>query len=343
MPSLLGPPRQSPREPWRWALLPLSLAGHGVGAALLVALTSLTAAPRPPKPPERRPVTMRRLDSRQWAANRGARAAPRPERPAPPDPQGQVVDVAPGNDRAPVESKYVAETNNQVKNETRAREQSRTWSRATPRTQENPELQPSAKGAVAESSAPPASAVSLTQSLLGRRTLPSLLPELSSGTGSSEPSTEPVGTESGSEASGSDTTEGGGAPNDALDVPEGDGTFLNTREWKYAAFFNRVKQAVSAKWDPNGRLRRRNEGLGSATRITVMHVSLRPDDSLADLYVGQSSGVDVLDAEAMSAFEKAAPFGNPPAGLVKDGFVRFTFGFHVTNEGLAAPSPFRFR
>jgi len=306
-------------------------------------LSWATSKPRPPKPPERRPVNLRRLDSRQWSANRGARAAQLPERPVPLHPEGQVVDVAPGNERKADDAKYLATTNNRVLKETRAREQTRTWSRATPSTQANPEAQPSAKGTPTTSSTPAASGVSLTQSLLGRRAPSLLLPESAGGANEAEPSTEPVGTASGSQASGTEMTEGGGAPNDDLDVPQGDGTFLNTREWKYAAFFNRVKQGVSAKWDPNGRLRQRNENLGTATRITVMSVTLKPDGSLADLFVAQSSGVDVLDAEAMTAFEKAAPFANPPPALVEQGYIRFSFGFHVSHEGLAMPRPFRFR
>ncbi len=343
MASLLTPSRDTPRDLRPWLALPLSLLGHGLALGGLMLLWWATATPRPVKPPAPRPVSLRRIDSRQWAANRSARTAPAPERPAPVRPDGQVVDVAPGNERRAEDAKYLATTDNRVMKETRAREQSRTWSRATPKTQPNPEALPSAKGEA--SGAPPPSAVSLAESFLGRRSAPSLLfPDtLSAGSGT-EPSTAPVGTESGSSAGDTaSTTEGGGAPNDHLDVAEGDGTFLNTREWKYAAFFNRVKQAVSAKWDPNGRLRHRNENLGAQTRVTVMQVTLRPDGTLADLYVAQSSGVDGLDAEAMSAFEKAAPFSNPPPGLVEQGFIRFGFGFHVTNEGLAMPRPFRFR
>ena len=343
MASLLAPSRRSSAEVWPWLAVPLSLVGHVVAIGLLLLLSWATSKPRPPKPPERRPVSLRRLDSRQWSANRGARASPFPERPVPIHPEGQVVDVAPGNERKADDAKYLAATNNRVMNETRAREQTRTWSRATPKTQANPEAQPSAKGAVAASSAPVASGVSLTQSLLGRRAPSLLVPSSTGGNSETEPSTEPAGTESGAQASGTEMTEGGGAPNDNLDVPEGEGTFLNTREWKYAAFFNRVKQGVSAKWDPNGRLRQRNENLGIATRITVMTVTLKPDGSLADLFVSQSSGVDVLDAEAMSAFEKAAPFANPPPGLVEQGFIRFSFGFHVSHDGLAMPRPFRFQ
>ncbi|MCU0700514.1 MAG: TonB family protein [Myxococcaceae bacterium] len=343
MPSLLTPTRPERTERWPWLAVPLSLLGHALGVAAFLFLSWATSPPRPVKPAERRPVTLRRIDSRQWAANRSARSAQLPERPAPTRPEGQVVDVAPGNDVRPDEAKYVATTDNRVMKETRAREQTNTWSRATPKTQQKPEAMPAAKGEAP--AAPQPSAVSLAESFLGRRTAPSLLlPDTVGGATGTEASTSPAGDASGTENGSTEgQAEGGGAPNDHLDVPEGDGTFLNTREWKYAAFFNRVKQAVSAKWDPNGRLRHRSEGLGGLSRLTVMHVTLRPDGTLADLYVAQSSGVDVLDAEAMSAFEKAAPFANPPPALVERGFIQFFFSFHVTNEGLAVPRPFRFR
>lgn len=344
--SLLVPPsRVVVARRWAvWALLPLSLVGHAVMLGLFLAYSALTAGPPVPKRAETRPVSLRRLDSRTWAANRGAvaRSAQPLERPAP-RPDGQIVDVAPGNDRVPTEAKFVAETNNTVTRETKAKDQTSKYSRATPKTSEHPEAQPSAKGVVPTSSAPPPSGVSLAESMLGRRTQPTLFPSNISGTGSPDSPPAPVGTEAGSSAGGSDVTEGGGAPNDALDVPEGDGTFLNTREWRYASFFNRVKQAVAAKWDPNGRLRRKDKGLGAVSRNTVMHVSLRADGSIADLFVAKSCGLEELDAEAMSAFERAAPFANPPPALVQpDGLISFNFGFQVTEEGLVS-SPFRFR
>ena len=43
----------------------------------------------------------------------------------------------------------------------------------------------------------------------------------------------------------------GAAPNDHLrDVDQGEGTFLNTREWKYASYFNRIKQQVASSGGP---------------------------------------------------------------------------------------------
>lgn len=135
----------------------------------------------------------------------------------------------------------------------------------------------------------------------------------------------------------------GAAANDRLDdVEQGDGTFLNTREFKYAGFFNRVKQRVGENWQPNVLLQRRDpEGKVYAfkDRYTVLNVALGPDGRLLRVTVDKSCGVEFLDTEAVAAFERAAPFSNPPPGLVgRDGQVHFTFGFFVEVTG---GSPFR--
>lgn len=324
--------------------LPLSLLGHVVMVLLFLGYSALTASPPRPPRPVNRPVSLKRLDSRAWANNRGRSVSTPRERPAPLRPDGQVVDVQPGNNQLSPDAKYVATTDNKVKKETRAKEQTNRYSRATATTQAKPEQLPSAKGAPAQA-APPPSGIDLAESILGRAAKPLLAPQKVSGSSEDVAAAPAVpGSETGTQATAGADTEGGGAPNDDLkDLESGDGTFLNTREWKYAAFFNRVKQAVSARWDPNSRLRAKSRGLGAADRLTVLHVVLRPDGSLADVQVAQSCGLDELDVEALNAFTKAQPFANPPAALIEDGYIRFGFSFRVSNEGMAMPLPFRFR
>lgn len=135
-----------------------------------------------------------------------------------------------------------------------------------------------------------------------------------------------------------------GAPANDLtpmdDVPEGEGTFLNTREWKYSSFFNRVKQNVGMHWNPNTVVRSRDptgEVFLYKDRYTVLSVSLDSQGLLKEVAVDRSSGVDFLDGEAMAAFRRAQPFPNPPPGLRNErGEVRFTFGFflEVNRAGL---------
>jgi TonB family protein len=130
----------------------------------------------------------------------------------------------------------------------------------------------------------------------------------------------------------------GAAPNDNLkDVDEGDGTFLNTREWKYASFFNRVKQSVGMQWNPNAQLQRRDptgETYSGRDRITMLTVVLDAHGRVEDIKVEKSSGLDFLDMEAVSSFQKAQPFPNPPPGLLdSDSHVKFEFGFYLDMGG----------
>jgi TonB family protein len=324
--------------------LVLALLAHplAVGVFLLASAVGRQDAPTKPK---QQAVSLRALDARRWAANRGRAAPPLPERAAPLHPVGQVVDVAPGNDREDPNAKYLAETANRVKQQTRAREQTNRYSVAAARNAAQPEVMPSERGRAGGSASTPTASSRFLQGLLapdGLRPRLSLLEEQAAlghagSTANSEDSRGAMAS-SGQAERGNDApqaTTGGGAPNDDLqDLATGDGTFLNTREWKYASFFNRVKQAVSARWDPNGRLRKVGQH-GGLDRVTVVGVALRPDGRIADLFVQKSCGLDFLDQEALAAFERAQPFANPPAALVEDGLVRFRFTFSVYSDRLS--------
>jgi TonB family protein len=138
----------------------------------------------------------------------------------------------------------------------------------------------------------------------------------------------------------------GAAPNDHLeDVDEGDGTYLSTREWKFASFFNRVKQSVGMNWDPARELRVRDPTgnlYGGRDRQTVLQVTLNQRGMVEDISVLKSSGLDFLDLEAVHSIERAQPFPNPPNGLLTaDSKVSFSFGFFV--ELSSAPRMRMFR
>ena len=120
------------------------------------------------------------------------------------------------------------------------------------------------------------------------------------------------------------------------EVEEGDGTYLNTKEWKYASFITRVKQGVGMNWNPMGELRQRDPTLqmyGSRDRYTLLEVILTPDGKVKNVAVLRSSGLDFLDLEAMQSFYRAQPFPNVPGGMRNpDGTARFEFGFYVEFE-----------
>jgi len=135
-----------------------------------------------------------------------------------------------------------------------------------------------------------------------------------------------------------------GAPsNDHLeDLEDGEGTFLNSREFKFASYFGRMTRGVSQHWDPLTEYRRRDPTgniYGYRSRVTVLTVNLDDDGNLKNVNVKESCGIDFLDREAVSAFQRAQPFPNPPHGLVEDGKIEFPFGFHVdfSRRGLRLP------
>lgn len=129
-----------------------------------------------------------------------------------------------------------------------------------------------------------------------------------------------------------------GTMDDIQDVEDGDVNMLNSRRWKYASFFNRVRDQVAEKWEPNVVMSARDpdgKRFGLQTRITRLLIRLNPDGSLKQVKLDNPSGVDVLDEEAIRAVRAAQPFRNPPAGLIdsETGFIDFGFLFELSDAG----------
>jgi TonB family protein len=125
-----------------------------------------------------------------------------------------------------------------------------------------------------------------------------------------------------------------GPSNDFIDdanVEEGEATVLNTRAFKFAGFWNRFKQDVSAHWRPamvyNERDPHGNMFGNQRERATGLHVVLDASGAVKDIRVVEQSGLDFLDREAVRAVRAASPFYNVPQGLVdQHGEVAFSFG-----------------
>ncbi|WP_148273411.1 TonB family protein [Stigmatella aurantiaca] len=344
------------------------------------------------KPPSA--VSMRPLTAEQWAKNRGEAKPSRSqtERPRAQEkkeekkeeqkPKGQVVDVARGNEQKAPDAKYLAERDNKVDKETRAREQTPFYRNATPQrtapqsregdgqSEEQPRL--SGNNGVGSDDQPMSqgqSRPSFEVPNARRKQEIALKTDPEQGPGMSVPnrseSDEVVGNakrlrvQPGTGPSDIDGSSGraglpgvsslmpsqavmdkliGAAPNDHLrDVDEGDGTFLNTREWKYSSFFNRVKQNVGMHWNPGSQLHRRDPTgaiYSGKDRYTLLNITLDQKGMVRDIQIEKSSGLDFLDLEAISSFQRAQPFPNPPAGLLdSDAQVNFSFGFFMEMGG----------
>jgi TonB family protein len=138
----------------------------------------------------------------------------------------------------------------------------------------------------------------------------------------------------------------GSGSQDALkDVDDGEETALNSKRWKFASFFNRVKRQVADHWHPEEAYRRGDPTgsvYGSKNRLTVLRVQLKPDGSLANVALEQPSGVEFLDDEAIEAFKQAQPFPNPPLQLLDQGVINFRFGFLFELSGAPRMKLFRY-
>lgn len=124
-----------------------------------------------------------------------------------------------------------------------------------------------------------------------------------------------------------------GAPqNDRLNEQIGDRTALNTREYLYASYLNRIRRLVNFYWKQNV------DNLPSSVRFakssyeTGVDVVLTSEGGLDTLEVTHESGSGPLDDCVVRAFKLAGPFPNPPEGLIaKDGRVYLPdFSFEVT-------------
>jgi TonB family protein len=118
-------------------------------------------------------------------------------------------------------------------------------------------------------------------------------------------------------------------------VREGDGTFLNTKEFKYATFIHRVSDAVYPYWDSylHTEYRRRDPTrriYGLKDRATVVHLEIGLSGQVSGVQVQQSSGVSFLDDVIVRAIEVAQPFPNPPHAMAdEDGVIRLSYRFVV--------------
>ena len=104
------------------------------------------------------------------------------------------------------------------------------------------------------------------------------------------------------------------------EAEEGEVTALNTREFKYATFFNQVRREIGADWYPRVRasVHERDPEFKHffyKERTVVVGVTLDRAGHVTDLSVLQSSNVDFFDRVAMTSVRQAEPFPNPPAGL----------------------------
>jgi TonB family protein len=119
------------------------------------------------------------------------------------------------------------------------------------------------------------------------------------------------------------------------DVAPGMETMLSTREFMYYSYYNRIKDKLRQYWEPKikekfERIVRQGRTIASdgGNKITKVIIILNDKGTLIGVQVVSQSGVRDLDDAAIEAFRAAAPFPNPPKGIVEeDGTIKIRWDF----------------
>jgi hypothetical protein len=123
-----------------------------------------------------------------------------------------------------------------------------------------------------------------------------------------------------------------GAPNnDLLDEERGTSVNLNTNEFLFASYLNRIRRLVNFYWQQNLDNMPPSTMITKSQYETEVDVVLSAHGALASVSITNESGSPTIDHCVVEAFEMAGPFPNPPEQLVDDdGLVYLPdFGFVV--------------
>lgn len=113
-------------------------------------------------------------------------------------------------------------------------------------------------------------------------------------------------------------------------------TQLNTKEYKYYGYYTRIRQQLNQWWQPKvkekvSKLMSKGRTIASdQNKNTRVIIVLDDVGSLVKVQVLGASGVRELDDAAVEAFRQAAPFPNPPKGIIDvDGTIKIRWDFIV--------------
>jgi outer membrane biosynthesis protein TonB len=298
--------RETRRSPWSAGFVLLSLLGHFLlVSGMAVVLPRIM--PDPPKPKDNLTMVILQPEEKE----------PEPElEPDDPKWEGQLVEVAPPEvEEKPKDSEYLAQHDMTVEEETR-----------TEKFVVNPEVL--APEYSKEQKAEQADVVDLnmekpsTGATVGNHRFDpnrdgslSSLPSPWKMTNKEGPS-DPI------PSSQREAALSGAPQNDLLNEQIGKTVNLNTTKYPYASYLDRIRRQVNYWWQQN------LDNMPSSVRLardrytTEVEVVLNSDGALEIISVSGESGSVELDDAVVRAFRLAAPFDNPPEGLVqKDGRV----------------------
>lgn len=117
-------------------------------------------------------------------------------------------------------------------------------------------------------------------------------------------------------------------------LKKGEYTALNTREYIFYAYFERIRKRLDLAWRPllRSHLQKMfHKGRGPASDMdhsTKTLVTLNGRGEIIRVELVEESGTRDLDEAAVRAFNRAGPFPNPPTGIGEDdGTIRIRWEF----------------
>ncbi len=119
------------------------------------------------------------------------------------------------------------------------------------------------------------------------------------------------------------------------DLPLSDLSRLNTVEYKFFGFYDRIRKKLEQFWGASLREKANNfnrAGRGFpafSDKITSLRVTIDNLGNIVRVYLKTSSGVKELDDAAIESFNQAGPFPNPPREMVESGTANIEWGFVV--------------
>lgn len=121
-------------------------------------------------------------------------------------------------------------------------------------------------------------------------------------------------------------------------------TIINSQEFKYFSYYERIKEKVVENWRPLIRkaikkVKDAPKTYGELTigyKTTKLEITLNSKGDILKIEIKESSGIPAFDKSGEQAFRKAAPFSQPPKELIKDEIfiIRWDFIVQIKPAGL---------
>ena len=120
-------------------------------------------------------------------------------------------------------------------------------------------------------------------------------------------------------------------------VAIGPNTLLNTQEFKYYAFYERIREMLVERWRTHIQQEialQRNPAsaslkLSTGSKITSLIVKLDEKGQIQEIEKIGLSGIERFDNAAVVSFNEAAPFPHPPKDMIKNGSLSIRWDFVV--------------